>query len=193
MRARAGILVTGTEVLTGRVLDRNGGWISERLRELGVEHEHTIVVGDREEDMLDALAFLRESGAALIVTSGGLGPTADDLTAEIVGRFQGREMVLDEPTEARIAEILARLRIRWPNLDMDAVREANRKQAVVPTGSTIQLQLGSLNELQGSGIVAPPEGATSLVEGRRRRVGHGLIRRCRGGVEGLGVVGSRGR
>ena len=49
--ARAGIVVTGTEVLTGRVLDRNGGWVSERLRELGVEHEHTLVVGDRPEDM----------------------------------------------------------------------------------------------------------------------------------------------
>ena len=94
MSTRAGILVTGTEVLTGRVLDRNGGWISERLRELGVEHEHTVVVGDRPQDMLDALEFLRDSGVGLIVTSGGLGPTADDMTAEIVGRFQGREMVL---------------------------------------------------------------------------------------------------
>src|SRR5256714_11662512 len=104
--ARAGILVTGTEVLTGRVLDRNGGWISERLRELGVEHEHTVVVGDRPQDMLDALEFLRASGVELIVTSGGLGPTADDMTAEIVGRFQGREMVLDEPPAARHSEIL---------------------------------------------------------------------------------------
>src|SRR3954452_20384323 len=123
MSTRAGIVVTGTEVLTARVLDRNGGWVSERLRELGVEHEHTIVVGDRPEDMLAALAFLRDSGVGLIVTSGGLGPTADDMTAEIVGRFQRREMVLDEPTEARIAEILAPMRERWPQLDMEAGRE----------------------------------------------------------------------
>ena len=46
----------------------------------------------------------------LIVTTGGLGPTADDLTAEIVGRFAGRELVLDEEMEEKIAEILARLR-----------------------------------------------------------------------------------
>ena len=49
---------------------------------------------------------MRDDGMALIVTSGGLGPTADDLTAEIVGRFCGREMVLDAALEERIAEIL---------------------------------------------------------------------------------------
>ena len=151
MAARAGIVVTGTEVLTGRVLDRNGGWISERLRELGVEHEHTIVVGDRDDDMLAALAFMRDKGAGLIVTSGGLGPTEDDKTAEIVGRFQGREMVLDEPTEARIAEILAPMKERWPQLDMEAIREANRKQAVVPQGSTILPPVGT-----APGLVVPP-------------------------------------
>ena len=162
MAARAGILVTGIEVLIGRVLDRNGGWVSERLRELGVEHEHTIVVGDRPRDMLDALAFLRDAGAQLIVTTGGLGPTADDLTAEIVGRFQGRDMVLDEPTEARIAEIIAPMLERWPNLDIDAVREANRKQAVVPRGSTILPPVGT-----APGLVVPPaddrDGPTILV------------------------------
>jgi nicotinamide-nucleotide amidase len=151
MAARAGIVVTGTEVLTGRVLDRNGGWISERLRELGVEHEHTIVVGDRPEDMRDALAFLTGRGVDVIVTSGGLGPTADDMTAAVVGAFQGREMVLDEPTEARIAEILAPMRERWPQLDMDAIREANRKQAVVPEGSTILAPVGT-----APGLVVPP-------------------------------------
>jgi nicotinamide-nucleotide amidase len=151
MPTRAGILVTGTEVLTGRVLDRNGGWISERLRELGVEHEHTVVVGDRPQDMVDALEFLRDSGVEVIVTSGGLGPTADDMTAEIVGRFQGREMVLDERTEARIAEILAPMRERWPQLDMEAIRASNRKQAVVPRGAEILSPVGT-----APGLVVPP-------------------------------------
>jgi nicotinamide-nucleotide amidase len=151
MSARAGIVVTGTEVLTGRVLDRNGGFVSERLRELGVEHEHTLVVGDRPQDMLDALEFLAGRGVDLIVTSGGLGPTADDLTAEVVGGFQGREMVLDEPTEQRIAEILAPMKERWPQLDMDAIREANRKQAIVPDGSTILPPVGT-----APGLVVPP-------------------------------------
>src|SRR3954463_4514803 len=162
MPARAGIVVTGTEVLTGRVLDRNGGFISERLRELGVEHEHTLVVGDRPQDMRAALAVRADRGTDVIVPSGGLGPTADALTAQVVGDFQGREMVLDEPTEARIAEILAPMKERWPQLDMEAVREANRKQAVVPRGSTILSPIGT-----APGLVVPPsdgaQGPTVLV------------------------------
>jgi nicotinamide-nucleotide amidase len=155
--ARAGIVVTGTEVLTGRVADRNGPWISERLGELGIDHTHTIVVGDRDEDMLAALEFFRGIGVDLVVTSGGLGPTEDDRTAEVVGRFQGREMVLDEATEARIWEILQRMRVRWgTRLDEDAVRAANRKQAVVPVGSEILAPVGTAPGL----VVAPsPDGA----------------------------------
>jgi molybdopterin-biosynthesis enzyme MoeA-like protein len=56
MSARAGIVVTGTEVLSGRVADRNGPWLSDRLGELGVDHAYTVVVGDRAEDMDRALA-----------------------------------------------------------------------------------------------------------------------------------------
>ena len=151
MTPRAGIVVTGTEVLTGRVLDRNGGWVSERLRELGVDHASTLVVGDRDEDMLEALRFMVDRGMSLIVTTGGLGPTEDDRTAEIVGRFQGREMVLDEPTEARIWEILSGLRRRWPNLDEAAIRAANRKQAIVPRGAEILAPVGT-----APGLVVPP-------------------------------------
>ena len=151
---RAGIVVTGTEVLTGRVSDRNGPWLADRLFELGVDLAHIDIVGDRPEDMLAALRFLAEQGVALILTSGGLGPTADDLTAEVVGGFQEREMVLDEPLEERIAEILRPLAKRWPDLDMDAVLAANRKQAVIPRGATILEPVGTAPGL----VVPPPEG-----------------------------------
>jgi len=77
--------VTGTEVLNGRVSDRNGPWLAERLREVGVDHAYTVIVGDRPEDMYDALRFMAEREMHIVLTSGGLGPTADDLTAEIVG------------------------------------------------------------------------------------------------------------
>jgi nicotinamide-nucleotide amidase len=103
---RAGILVTGTEVLTGIISDRNGPWLSERLREVGVDAAMIHVVGDRPEDLLASLEYMKREGMAVVITSGGLGPTADDLTAEIVGRFCGREMVLDDELEAKIAEIL---------------------------------------------------------------------------------------
>ena len=94
MSARAGIVVTGTEVLTGRVSDRNGPWLADRLHELGVELALTVIVGDRPGDMAAALRFMAAEGMDVILTSGGLGPTADDVTAEVVGRFQGREVTV---------------------------------------------------------------------------------------------------
>ena len=105
----------------GIISDRNGPWLSERLREVGVDAAMIQIVGDRPEDLLAALQYMAAQGMAVIVTSGGLGPTADDLTAEIVGRFAGREMVLDERLEARIAEILEGLTKRWPDLDQEAI------------------------------------------------------------------------
>jgi nicotinamide-nucleotide amidase len=151
---RAGILVTGTEVLTGIISDRNGPWLSERLREIGVDAAMIQIVGDRPDDLLRTLNFMRDEGMALIVTSGGLGPTADDLTAEIVGRFSGREMVLDGALEERIAEILEPMMKRWPGLDREAIRESNRKQAVIPEGATVLEPVGTAPGL----VVAPLDG-----------------------------------
>jgi nicotinamide-nucleotide amidase len=146
---RAGIVVTGTEVLTGRIADTNGPWVSERLAEHGVEVAHILVVGDRPDDLEAALRFMAGEGMDLIVTSGGLGPTADDLTAEVVGRFAGREMVLDEEMEEKIAQILRGFARRF-NFDEEAVREANRKQAVVPEGSIALDPVGT-----APGLVVP--------------------------------------
>ena len=131
---RAGIVVTGTEVLTGRIADANGPWLSERLAEQGVEVAHIVVVADRPDDLDAALRFMAAEGMDLIITSGGLGPTADDLTAEVVARFAGRELVLDEGMEAKIAEILSGFAQRF-RLDEAAMQEANRKQAMVPEGA----------------------------------------------------------
>ena len=131
---RAGIVVTGTEVLTGRIADKNGPWISEQLAGHGVEVAHILIVGDRPGDLEAALRFMATEGMDLIVTSGGLGPTADDLTAEVVARFAGRELVLDEEMLEKIAEILRGFAKRF-RLDEAAVMEANRKQAMIPEGS----------------------------------------------------------
>jgi nicotinamide-nucleotide amidase len=148
---RAGILVTGTEVLTGIISDRNGPWLSERLREIGVDAAMIQIVGDRPDDLLAALEYMAREGMALVLTSGGLGPTADDLTAEVVGRFSGREMVLDGPLEERIAEILRPMMRRWPGLDLEAIRVSNRKQAVIPVGATVLEPVGT-----APGLVVPP-------------------------------------
>jgi nicotinamide-nucleotide amidase len=157
MSIRAGILITGTEVLSGYVTDRNGPWISERLADLGVEVAEITVVGDRAEDLEGALRHMREESFDLIVTSGGLGPTADDLTAEVVGRFAGREMVLDSGMEEKIGQIIARYARRL-RFDPEAVREANRKQAMVPEGATALDPAGT-----APGLVVPADGQVVIV------------------------------
>jgi nicotinamide-nucleotide amidase len=148
---RAGIVVTGTEVLTGRVQDRNGPWLADRLLELGIELAHITICGDRPQDMEAQLRFLSGEGVDLIVTSGGLGPTADDLTTEVVAGFQGRSMVLDAALERRIAAIVEPLTRRWRNIDPEAVAAGTRKQAHVPEGAAVLEPAGT-----APGVVVPP-------------------------------------
>src|SRR3954471_17690167 len=150
MAARAGIVVTGTEVLTGRVLDRNGPWLSERLTALGVDHADTVVVADRPADVAAALRWLAAEGMDVVLTSGGLGPTADDLTAEVVAQVQGRPLRLDEPLEQRIWRIVEPLLERFRDLDPGALREGARKQALVPEGATVLEPVGT-----APGLVVP--------------------------------------
>jgi nicotinamide-nucleotide amidase len=153
--SRAGIVVTGTEVLTGRVTDRNGPWLAEQLRLLGVDIAHIVVVGDRPDDLRESLAFLSGLGLDLVLTSGGLGPTADDLTAEVVGAFQGRESRLDTELEQHIASIVARLSAgRGWRLNPDATAAGTRKQALVPDGATVIPPVGTAPGL----IVTPVAG-----------------------------------
>lgn len=157
MSVRAGIAVTGTELLSGRVSDRNGPWLAERLGELGVEVADIVTVGDRPGDLEAALQFLAGQGADLIVTSGGLGPTADDLTAEVVARFAGRELVLDEEMEGKIERIVADFARRM-RFDSDALRDANRKQAMVPRGAGAIDPAGT-----APGLVVPVEGGPVVI------------------------------
>jgi nicotinamide-nucleotide amidase len=146
---RAGIVVTGTEVLTGRISDSNGPWVSEQLAAQGVEVAHILIVADRPDDLEAALRFMAAEGMDLIVTTGGLGPTADDLTAEVVARFAGRDLALDEEMLEKIAEILRGFARRF-RLDGAAMLEANRKQAMVPEGAVALDPVGT-----APGLVVP--------------------------------------
>ncbi|HWT49423.1 MAG TPA: competence/damage-inducible protein A [Mycobacterium sp.] len=163
--ARAGIVVTGTEVLTGRVRDANGPWIADRLLELGVELAHITICGDRPADIEAQLRFLADEGVDLIVTSGGLGPTADDMTVEVVARFCGRELVLDTEVENKIADILKKLMAHFDRENFDAVRAANRKQAMIPAGSQVLDPVGT-----APGVVVPGKPAVIVLPGPPREL-----------------------
>jgi nicotinamide-nucleotide amidase len=163
--ARAGIVVTGTEVLTGRVQDRNGPWIADRLLELGVELAHITICGDRPSDIEAQLRFMAEQRVDLIVTSGGLGPTADDMTVEVVARFCGRELQLDEEVEEKIANILKKLMAHFDSESFDAVRAANRKQAMVPAGAQVLDPVGT-----APGVVVPGKPTVIVLPGPPREL-----------------------
>jgi len=170
--ARAGIVVTGTEVLTGRVQDRNGPWIADRLLELGVELAHITICGDRPADIEAQLRFMADQGVDLIVTSGGLGPTADDMTVEVVARFCGRELVLDDEVEEKIANILKKLMARNPAFQsaldpgtFESIRAANRKQAMVPAGAQVLDPVGT-----APGVVVPGKPTVVVLPGPPREL-----------------------
>ncbi|OBB96377.1 competence/damage-inducible protein A [Mycobacterium sp. 852002-40037_SCH5390672] len=170
--ARAGIVVTGTEVLTGRVQDANGPWIADRLLELGVELAHITICGDRPADIEAQLRFLADQGVDLIVTSGGLGPTADDMTVEVVARFCERELVLDAEVEEKIANILKKLMGRNPAFQsaldpgtFESLRAANRKQAMVPTGAQVLDPVGT-----APGVVVPGTPTVIVLPGPPREL-----------------------
>ena len=159
MSARAAIVVTGTEVLTGRVTDLNGPFLAESLRRLGVDVGRTVVVGDRRDDLVAALRFLI-ADHDLVLTTGGLGPTDDDLTAEVVAQVQDRAVSLDVELEARIAAIVAELNARrgW-SPPTDVTERAVRKQALVPEEAIV---LGPVGTAPGL-VVTPAGGGVPVV------------------------------
>jgi nicotinamide-nucleotide amidase len=166
---RAGVLVTGSELLTGRIRDLNGPWVAEQLGALGVDVADVLVVGDRPADLAGGLRFLAAQPVDLIVTSGGLGPTADDVTAEVVAGFAGVPMVLDTAMEQRIAEILRRFAART-GFGGDALDAANRKQATVPSGAIVLNPVGTAPGL----VVTVPDGPVVIVLPGPPRELHGM-------------------
>lgn len=158
-RPRAAIVVTGSELLGGLVADRNGPWLAARLTDLGFEIGTLVVVGDRPGDL--AAALEHAAGSELVITSGGLGPTADDLTAAVVARFAGAEMVLDEAVRADIVERVARWARdnRVPEDRFAALEAGARKQAMVPVGAVVLPPVGTAPGL----VVTRPGGPIVVV------------------------------
>ena len=148
-------MVTGTEVLSGTIADRNGPWLSEQLRDHGVQLAHIVVTGDRPADLHDALRFL--AGMDLVITSGGLGPTADDLTVDAVAEYAGLQTRHDPALEERIWARVMSVRSRLAAAE-EALREGARKQAFVPEGAAVLEPVGT-----APGVLVQTDGPLILV------------------------------
>jgi nicotinamide-nucleotide amidase len=131
-RPRCVVVVTGSELVRGDRTDLNGPFVAREALSLGLEPARIVVVGDREDELLDALEDALD--ADLCVVSGGLGPTHDDRTVELVARAMGRELVLDEGLAEEIGAISRRFaaRLRRPYADFEP---GVRKQATLPVGA----------------------------------------------------------
>ncbi len=124
---RSVIVAVGDELLLGRTVDTNGAWLAAQLSELGVPVVRKATVGDDRDAIRDALQHGLED-AAVVVFSGGLGPTEDDRTRDAVASALGLELQLDP-------EVLEALTERYKKRGYDILPPANRKQAMVPRGA----------------------------------------------------------
>jgi nicotinamide-nucleotide amidase len=124
MQAIPAIIITiGDELLIGQTIDTNSAWIAQQLNPLGILVKRRIAVGDEKEDILDALNEARKLSDIIIIT-GGLGPTSDDITKPLLCEYFGGKLVLNEQVLAHVQSIFAKR--NRPML------QSNTNQALVP-------------------------------------------------------------
>jgi nicotinamide-nucleotide amidase len=181
---KALVVVTGSELVRGDRADLNGPFLARELVSLGLEPAKLIIVGDSPEELEAALRTGLE--ADLCVVSGGLGPTHDDRTVEMLARVAGRELVLDSDLDHEIEAISQRLanRLGRPYADFAA---GVRKQATLPAGA-IPLGLagtapGFVIQITSSVFVVlpgpPPELRRLWAAAVENDLVRGVLARCR--------------
>jgi len=169
----AEILSVGTELLMGQIANTDAQYISRRLSELGVTIYRQITVGDNPARVKEAIGEAL-SRADIVITTGGLGPTEDDLTKEMVAEYFGLPMELHEPSLEEILSYMARLgRTMTPN---------NRKQAYFPAGAIIMPNLcgtapGCIVEQDGKAVAVLPGPPRELKDMFDRQLAPYLARR----------------
>ncbi|GAB4506175.1 MAG: CinA family nicotinamide mononucleotide deamidase-related protein [Anaerolineales bacterium] len=125
---RAEIITSGTELLLGDLVDTNAAYLSRQLRGLGITVHYRTTVGDNEERTAEAIALAMRR-ADLVIITGGLGPTVDDVTRQAVARATGRPLVLHP-------ELLAAIESRFRSFGY-RMTENNVQQAYIPAGAVV--------------------------------------------------------
>ena len=151
--AKAEIISIGSELLLGQIVDTNAAWMAQRLTDLGVDLYYKTIVGDNQGRMADVID--RALGRSdVVITGGGLGPTQDDLTRQVIADVTGRELVLHPDLLAQIE-----LRFRRRGFIMTA---NNERQAYIPEGAT---PVKNPNGTAPSFIVEDPRGVVFALPG----------------------------
>lgn len=125
---KADIITIGDEILIGQIIDTNSAWIAARLGEIGVSIRRKYSIGDRREEIIEAVNESLAKSEVTIIT-GGLGPTKDDITKRVLAEIFDSEMVCDKATYERVERMMAARGIAFNDL--------NKGQAMVPECCTV--------------------------------------------------------
>lgn len=149
---KASIITIGDELLIGQTIDTNSAWIAQQLNPLGIDIIRRVAVGDNKADIVAALDA-ELSRSEIVIITGGLGPTADDITKPLLAQYFGGKMVVDERVQLHVRSIFERRNL--------PLLEVNLRQAEVPESCTVLFNKsgtapGMLFEKEGKMIISLP-------------------------------------
>ena len=150
---KAEIIAVGTEILTGQIVNTNAQFLSEKLAEIGVDVYFQTAVGDNEARLMSLLE-IASSRSSLVILTGGLGPTEDDLTKQTLAKFFGNALVFDPQAQEKLDHFFARRPdyARTPNNE----RQAQIVEGATPLPNETGLAVGGVSEADGVTYVVLP-------------------------------------
>ena len=150
---KAEIIAVGTEILTGQIVNTNAQFLSEKLAEIGVDVYFQTAVGDNEARLLSLLEIASQR-SNLVILTGGLGPTEDDLTKQTLAKFLGKNLVFDPQAQEKLDIFFAHRPdyARTPNNE----RQAQIVEGATPLPNETGLAVGGVSEVDGVTYVVLP-------------------------------------
>lgn len=150
---KAEIIAVGTEILTGQIVNTNAQFLSEKLAEIGVDVYFQTAVGDNETRLISLLEIAQKR-SNLVILTGGLGPTEDDLTKQTLAQFLGRHLTFDPQAQAKLDDFFAHRPdyARTPNNE----RQAQIVEGSIPLSNETGLAVGGMIEVDGVTYVVLP-------------------------------------
>ena len=150
---KAEIIAVGTEILTGQIVNTNAQFLSEKLAEIGVDVYFQTAVGDNEARLMSLLE-IASSRSSLVILTGGLGPTEDDLTKQTLAKFLGKALVFDPQAQEKLNIFFAHRPdyARTPNNE----RQAQIVEGATPLPNETGLAVGGVSEVDGVTYVVLP-------------------------------------
>ena len=150
---KAEIIAVGTEILTGQIVNTNAQFLSEKLAEIGVDVYFQTAVGDNEARLLSLLEIASQR-SNLVILTGGLGPTEDDLTKQTLAKFLGKALVFDPQAQEKLDIFFAHRPdyARTPNNE----RQAQIVEGATPLPNETGLAVGGVSEVNGVTYVVLP-------------------------------------